>query len=388
MAKPMKKAKQQKQQQRLPPPPVSDSDDEMLGYDSEGDEIFEQQQQQQRGIPQLAAEAARRAAGYAAAQAAAAAAAGGSDDEDEEDEEESDDGSDDEAAAAAGPGARRHIYNADALHEKLEDMAWTGQQPWEEGLVVTSLEPTAVADVDDDLERELAFYNQALSATVEAIGRFQAAGKPWLRPPDYYAEMVKSDEQMARIKDRLMYEQQQIDQAAERRKAREQKAYAKQVQAEKVKERAQEKKRQISQVQQLRKQREKSGFAGELDFDAEMSGAARRQQQPQQQRGQRAGVRIQAGATPTKKRQMKDAKFGFGGRKRLQKQNDAFSAADMSGYKPGRFDDGPAGKKKGGGFGGGKKGGLGAKGGVKKGGKGGGNRPGKARRQQMKQRKG
>jgi ADP-ribosylglycohydrolase len=42
------------------------------------------------------------------------------------------------------------------------------------------------------------------------------------------------------------------------RKAREQKAYAKQVQAEKVKERAQEKKRQIQQVQQLRKQREKS----------------------------------------------------------------------------------------------------------------------------------
>ena len=41
-----------------------------------------------------------------------------------------------------------------------------------------------------------------------------------------------------------------------RRKAREQKAYSKQVQAEKQKERAQEKKRQIQQVQQLRKQRE------------------------------------------------------------------------------------------------------------------------------------
>lgn len=57
---------------------------------------------------------------------------------------------------------------------------------------------------------------QALSATVEAINRFEAADKPWLRPPDYYAEMVKSDEQMAKIKDRLMYEQQLIDQAAER----------------------------------------------------------------------------------------------------------------------------------------------------------------------------
>lgn len=57
---------------------------------------------------------------------------------------------------------------------------------------------------------------QAMSATVEAINRFQSEDVPWLRPPDYYAEMVKSDEQMARIKDRLMYEQQQIDQATER----------------------------------------------------------------------------------------------------------------------------------------------------------------------------
>jgi rRNA-processing protein EBP2 len=55
-----------------------------------------------------------------------------------------------------------------------------------------------------------------MSATAEAINRFQAEGVSWLRPPDYYAEMVKSDEQMARIKDRLMYEQQQIDQAQER----------------------------------------------------------------------------------------------------------------------------------------------------------------------------
>jgi rRNA-processing protein EBP2 len=55
-----------------------------------------------------------------------------------------------------------------------------------------------------------------MSATAEAINRFQSEGVAWLRPPDYYAEMVKSDEQMARIKDRLMFEQQQIDQAQER----------------------------------------------------------------------------------------------------------------------------------------------------------------------------
>ena len=39
---------------------------------------------------------------------------------------------------------------------------------------------------------------------------------------------------------------------------------------------------------------------------------------------------------PSQKRQGKDAKFGFGGRKKLAKQNDASSAADMSGYKQAR----------------------------------------------------
>ena len=42
----------------------------------------------------------------------------------------------------------------------------------------------------------------------------------------------------------------------------------------------------------------------------------------------------------SKKREAKNAKFGFGGPKRLQKQNDAVSAADMEGYKPGRFNEG------------------------------------------------
>ena len=42
----------------------------------------------------------------------------------------------------------------------------------------------------------------------------------------------------------------------------------------------------------------------------------------------------------SKKREAKDSKFGFGGRKRLGKQNDASSAADMGGFRQGNFDDG------------------------------------------------
>ena len=72
------------------------------------------------------------------------------------------------AGAAAGgskgrgdaEGEREPIYNTDAMHDKLEDIGWTEQVAWEETLALTSTAPTQVANIDDDLERELAFYNQ------------------------------------------------------------------------------------------------------------------------------------------------------------------------------------------------------------------------------------
>lgn len=77
--------------------------------------------------------------------------------------------------------------------------------------------------------------------------------------------------------------------------------------------------------------------------------------------------------------------IGFGGPKKLKKQNDAYSAADVDSYKPAKFDDGMGrkghntngkfGKK--GGAGGVKSGGVGKKGGKPQ------QRPGKSRRQNM-----
>ena len=57
---------------------------------------------------------------------------------------------------------------------------------------------------------------QALGAAQAAIRRFEKAGTKWQRPPDYYAEMVKSDQHMARVKEQLMHEQQHMEQADER----------------------------------------------------------------------------------------------------------------------------------------------------------------------------
>ncbi|GLC34406.1 hypothetical protein PLESTB_000731900 [Pleodorina starrii] len=312
-----------------------------------------------------------------------------SEEEDEFDEDvlDSDDDAGDADDADGEPGTsgrptRQAIYNVDAMHEKLEDIGWTSEVDWDETLAVTTEQPTVVENVEDDLARELAFYNQALSAAQHAIRRFEEAGAPWLRPLDYYAEMVKSDEHMAKVKEQLMFEQKQIEAAEERRKQREAKQYGKQVQLAKQKERNADKKRQITEISKLRKQREKSGFEGELDMDEQLAELEQKRPLNLKQLGQRGPKNTKA---PNKKRQMKDAKFGFGGRKALKKQNDAYSAANMDDYKPGRFKE-HFGPRKGGGVQ--KKTGAGGGGGGK-GGKGGKpQRPGKQRRQAMKGGKG
>ena len=55
-----------------------------------------------------------------------------------------------------------------------------------------------------------------MSTAQEAIRKFEKAGTPWLRPTDYYAEMVKTDQHMAKVKEQLMFEQKQIELAEER----------------------------------------------------------------------------------------------------------------------------------------------------------------------------
>ena len=71
--------------------------------------------------------------------------------------------------------------------------------PFVETLVVMGQEPTLVSNPNDDLSRELSFYQQALAAVEVARQKITSLGLPFTRPNDYFAEMVKSDEQMMRV---------------------------------------------------------------------------------------------------------------------------------------------------------------------------------------------
>ena len=65
---------------------------------------------------------------------------------------------------------------------------------------------------------------------------------PFTRPADYFAEMVKSDSHMERIRQRLLDESASIKRSEDKRKEREGKKFGKQVQMEKLKERERNKK--------------------------------------------------------------------------------------------------------------------------------------------------
>jgi rRNA-processing protein EBP2 len=230
-------------------------------------------------------------------------------------------------------------------------VAWPAGAAWAEGRALTSARADEVASVDDDLARETAFYHQAAAAVTAALASYEAAGVPWARPTDFYAEMVKSDDHMARVKAQLDHDRTSADAADERRKARSSKQYAKEVAAERRKEKTAAKKAAVAGVAKLRADRKRSGYAGHLDADAALraleSGAG------VQALGGRTG---RAGApTPSRKRAAKDAKYGFGGRKAGKRNNDAYSAADVSDWrKPARGGD--AGLKRKGGGGGVKRG--------------------------------
>jgi len=84
-------------------------------------------------------------------------------------------------------------------------------------------------NVHDDLKREVAFYNQTLASVRFARDRLKRENIAYKRPEDYFAEMLKSDAHMAKVKDKLIYEQKKITAVEERKKSQAHRKVAKEV---------------------------------------------------------------------------------------------------------------------------------------------------------------
>ncbi|KAJ5690218.1 rRNA-processing protein EBP2 [Penicillium macrosclerotiorum] len=247
-------------------------------------------------------------------------------DEDEEDEEEDiplSDLEEDEREDVV-PHQRLTINNSAAITSSLKRISFiTSQTPFSEHNSLVSQEPIEVEDPNDDLNRELAFYKVCQAAAIQARGLLKKEGISFTRPGDYFAEMVKNDEHMDKIKKKLYDEAAGKKAAAEARRQRDLKKFGKQVQVAKLQQRHKEKRETLEKITALKKKRKADSAAPTDDandlFDVAIEDAGK-----PEKRGRDGG--------PGAKRQKRDQKFGFGGKKRFSKSGDAMSSGDMRGF--------------------------------------------------------
>lgn len=118
---------------------------------------------------------------------------------------------------------------------------------------LSTLAPVTIEDVEDDLKRELAFYAQSLSAVKSARELLKKEGVSFSRPVDYFAEMVKSDEHMGRVKAKLVDTAASKKASSEARRQRDLKKFGKQVQVAKLQERDKAKKDTLDKINLLKR---------------------------------------------------------------------------------------------------------------------------------------
>ena len=151
------------------------------------------------------------------------------------------------------PHQRLTINNTTALTKALKSIALPSDLPFSVYQSITTSEPIAISNVDDDLTRELAFYKQSLDAANQARIRLKKEGFPFSRPTDYFAEMVKTDEHMGRIKSKIMDEAASKKAAADARKQRDLKKFGKQVQMAKLQEKNKAKRDTLDKINLLKR---------------------------------------------------------------------------------------------------------------------------------------
>ncbi|CAL1712198.1 unnamed protein product [Somion occarium] len=241
------------------------------------------------------------------------------------------------------PRQKIEIDNKIALARIRETIQLDPSMPWTETLTVTYPESIEV-DVDDDLNRELAFYKQALHGANTAKDLAAKHNFPFTRPADYFAEMVKSDAHMERIRQRLLDEGATIKRSEEKRREREGKKFGKQVQMEKLKERERSKKDMEERLKGLKRKRKGAMDNAQEDegaFDVAVEDAI--SDRPSK-RGRGGGRGDKRGIS----RPARDKKFGFGGPGKRAKQNTKDSTDDFVSRGSGRSSRGGRGGARGG----------------------------------------
>ena len=271
------------------------------------------------------------------------------DDEEEDDEVKNNDEPEDDiplsdvevdSDADIVPHAKLTINNMAALRESLAriELPWS-KHSFIEHQSITSADKTEseIKDIYDDTERELAFYKQGLDAVKQSRKTLLKLKIPFSRPMDYFAEMVKSDEHMDKLKNKLLTEAANKKASEEAKRQRQLKKFGKQVQHATLQERAKQKKETLEKIKSLKKKRGANEISNDDDFQIALEEATENNQKYGHGGSGSGGDNKRR--KPNSKRLAKDAKYGFGGKKRGKRENDAASSADISGFSTRKMKD-------------------------------------------------
>jgi rRNA-processing protein EBP2 len=266
------------------------------------------------------------------------------------------------------------INNKAGLEEKLKEIQFPVGVNWLETLILTSPHPLDVEDANDDLKREAEFYAVALHGCKTGLAQLNSNNIPFERPADFFAEMVKSDSHMAKIKDVLLSEHKRIEAVAIRKQNVEHRKFAKITNAAKVEQKAKDKREKTSSMDKFKKgasdnTRGSSGTLGDVAmFNAKGGEGGSRNNKRKRDDNDKGGTGAGGGRVgndgseplkKSKKRQATDRKYDKGGRSNEKfRKNDRdsvnkgkFNASDQK--KPFNFNKGSNGGKNGGSSGGG-----------------------------------
>ncbi|XP_054901359.1 probable rRNA-processing protein EBP2 [Poeciliopsis prolifica] len=228
---------------------------------------------------------------------------------------------------------KKLVNNVEGLKQCLAD--FRKDLPWVERLDMTNLpakdvvsetemkvsaETKGELDADDDFQREMFFYRQGQATVLDALPLLKAHNIATKRPDDYFAEMAKSDQQMQKIRQKLITKQMILERSEKAKKLREQRKFGKKVQTEVIQKRQKEKKAMMSAVKKYQK-----GMTDKLDFlEGDKKGSKNLSD---------GSKKALAKKGNNAKRKFKDQKFGFGGKKSGKKWNTKESFNDVSGFR-------------------------------------------------------
>ena len=156
------------------------------------------------------------------------------------------------------------------------------QEPaeWIERLSVFAPKPLDFAreQRDDDALREKAFIDHAIGSAREGLGKLKALGVPTKRPDDFYAEMLKSDNHMARVRETIEQKAKEIRERAKKRNDAMQRKYKKELKAQAAT-KSSKRKREMESTLQKGKQhaakwRRSEGHGEDFDYEGFVSEGA------------------------------------------------------------------------------------------------------------------